>query len=281
MRFRWSTTDRHILEVIDGDLVVARAKGQVRIRVEVEGTNAFIERSVEVWSVDHVLLTPRNLQIELGKRKQIIAEVTNDEGDRATDVVLNWSHDADDQLIVRINPTGWVTGNRLGRTSISAGTGDPNAGGTWARIRAEVEVIPNEQEVERGSGFPQLLLTGRDVDPETGQIRPGDPEQPALWQEVSDFRNNVWWLNLEHPAALYHFSQRSERPEMWRSYHAQRVVEMVQQVHMKAEYTQQDLGERADFWAGHKAALERIETQIAQPMWEMLRSYVSSGEGLD
>ena len=151
----------------------------------------------------------------------------------------------------------------------------------WARIHAEVEVAAGEEQIAQGGGFPSLLLTGRDEDPETGEIRSGDPEQPALWQEVSDFRHNVWWLNLEHPAALYHFAQRVERSELWRSYHAQKVVEMVQQVHMKAEYTQQQEGERPDVWAGHKAALERIEMQVAQLMWEKLKTYVVTGEGLD
>ena len=49
--------------------------------------------------VDHVLLTPRKLTVLLGKRENIIAEVTDDDGRRFTDVLLNWRHDADDQLI--------------------------------------------------------------------------------------------------------------------------------------------------------------------------------------
>ena len=77
------------------------------------------------------------------------------------------------------------------------------------RIPAETIVVENRDEIQHGSGFPQLLLTGRDSDPETGEIRDGDPEQPALWQEVSDFRNNVWWLNLENPAAFSPFQSLS------------------------------------------------------------------------
>jgi hypothetical protein len=281
VHFKWSTSDRHVIEFGNDDSVLARGKGRASIQISVPGHTSSVDIPVEVWQVDHVLLTPRTLEIPLGTRKQIVAEVTNDEGMRATDVFLYWSHDADDQLIVRINPTGWVTGNRVGQTTISAGAGDSSAGGIWARIRAQVEVVPNEREIERGTGFPRLLLTGRDRDPETGQIRDGDPEQPALWQEVSDFRNNVWWLNLENPAALFHFSQRAERTEVWRSYHAQKVVDMVQQVHMAAEYTQLETGELPDLWAGHKAAMERIEAQIAQTMWDGLKQYVVSGEGLD
>src|SRR5207248_2769726 len=104
--------------------------GKALLWVRAKGTAIESRRiEVEVWNVDHVLLTPRALQIPLGRRKQIIAEVTNDEGSRATDVYLNWEHDADDKLVVRIQPSGWVTGNRIGRTTVSAGAGDPGSDG--------------------------------------------------------------------------------------------------------------------------------------------------------
>jgi len=53
-----------------------------------------------------------------------------------------------------------------------------------------------------------LLVTGRDEDPATGQIREGDPDQPALWQEASDFMHGIWWLNLQSPEAAFVFQQR-------------------------------------------------------------------------
>jgi hypothetical protein len=239
------------------------------------------EITVEVWSVDHVLLTPRTLEIPLGRKQQILAEVTNDEGERATNVFLNWKHDADDQLIVRIHPTGWVTGNRLGRTSITAGAGDPEAGGVWARIGAEVTIIPNPEEIKRGGGFPRLKLTGRDEDPATGEIRLGNPDQPALWQDPIDYVNNIWWLNLDAPDAAFLFKQRGETPSLWRSFHAQKVVEMVMQVHMQEEFTKLGESERKDLWASHKAALERYQIQLSEQMWQALQNYVLTGSGLD
>src|SRR5262245_50247199 len=93
---------------------------------------------IEVWLVDHVLLTPRSLELPLGKRERVIAEVTSDEGERATDVYLTWAHDAEDPMIVRIRANGVVTGNRVGRTAITAGSGDPADGGVWSRIPVEV-----------------------------------------------------------------------------------------------------------------------------------------------
>lgn len=131
---------------------------------------------VEVWIIDHVLLTPRSLEVPVGKKETITAEVTNDMGQRATDVLLEWAHDADDQLIVRISPLGIVFGNRVGRTSVTAGARG-NGEELWARVRVDVEVKPNPEAPKRGSGFPKLLLTDRDLDPLTGAVRSGSPDQ--------------------------------------------------------------------------------------------------------
>jgi hypothetical protein len=172
----WFTTDARIAAVSRDGKLEAREKGTCEIRGQVKGT--IIETqplAIRVWSIDHVLLTPRNLEIPLGAHEQILAEVTDEDGERSTAVMLEWQHDADDQMIVRISRRGTVTGNRVGRTSVTAG-----AGSVWARIPVEAHVISNPEEQKRGSGFPRLLLTGRDEDPATGLIREGDPEQPAL-----------------------------------------------------------------------------------------------------
>src|SRR5262249_48690213 len=156
-------------------MLEAKEKGDCEVWVRVKGTTLESDRiPVRVWNVDHVLLTPRSLEIALGTRQQVVAEVTDDEGRRSTDVLLDCRHDAEDPMIVRISRSGIVTGNRLGRTAITAGSG-----GVWARIPVEVTVIANPEKQKRGSGFPTLLLTGRDLDPATGTIREGDPDQPA------------------------------------------------------------------------------------------------------
>ena len=278
----WSTADRHVLKCGEIDRLDAVDKGETEIWARVKGTAIESVRiRAEVWVIDHVLLTPRKLQILSGKREQIVAEVTNDEGLRATDVLLTWKHSADDPLIVRIGPRGLVTGNRLGQTTITAGAGDPDKGGVWARIGVEVAVVPNPEEPERGGGFPELRLTGRDIDPDTGEIREGDPDQPALWQEVSDYRNNIWWLNLESPEAAFLFKQRSENMSLWRSFHAQKLTDMVIQIYMKDEFDAKGEDERPDLWSRHKAVLETYQILVTQEMWEKLQDYVVTGREPD
>ena len=282
VELEWCSSDSHVIKFDEDDIVNATGKGTTEIWVRVRGTAIQSAKvKAEVWVVDHVLLTPRSLEIPLGKRNQIVAEVTNDEGFRATDVFLNWAHDADDPLIVRISPKGWVTGNRLGRTSITAGAGERNAGGVWARVRVEAVVVPNPDQSERGGGFPELRLTGRGIDPDTGEIRQGDPDQPTLWQEVSDYQHNIWWLNLESQEAAFFFMQRADDIRLWRSFHAQKVVDMVIQVHMKDEFDAKGDAERPDLWNRHKAVLETWQVLITQEMWEKLQSYVLTGRGLE
>jgi hypothetical protein len=144
----------------------------------------------------------------------------------------------------------------------------------WARIPTEVTVIPNPEEQKRGSGFPKLLLTGRDEDPATGIVREGDPDQPALWQEPSDFVHNVWWLNLQSAEAAFAFKQRAGTPILWRTYHAERLTDMVVQVWMSEEFTRKGESQRPEVWAAHLAAVDRHRIRIVQEMWKRLEPYV-------
>jgi hypothetical protein len=278
----WFSAAPHVANFSGGDVLTPRAKGHTTVHAQIVGTGIESARiPIDVWAVDHVLLTPRDLDIPLGKRERLTAEVTNDDGDRATDVYLRWSHDADDPLIVRIRPSGWVTGNRVGMTQITAGAGDPFGDGVWARIPVKVRVLPNRDEPDRGGGFPRLLLTGRDVDPATDEVREGDPDAPCLWQEPTDFIHNVWWLNLQSPEAAFAFGQRAHDTPLWRTFHVQKLMEMVTQILMQEEFTSKGEDERQAYWADHKLALDRYEVHTIQQMWEALHQYVTSGDGLD
>jgi hypothetical protein len=144
-----------------------------------------------------------------------------------------------------------------------------------------VEVKPNPEVPKHGSGFPQLLLTDRDVDTFTGEIRQGSPDQPTLWQEVWDWQNNVWWLNLQSEDAAFAFEKKASDSRFWRMFHAQQVVEMVIQAHMQQEFTSRGEDERPDVWSNHKQTLERYQTSLKQAMWEELKQYVDTGRVVD
>jgi len=267
------TSDPQVASFAKSDKLIAHVKGTCEIWARIKGTKIEGPRvPTRVWAVDHVLLTPRTVSIPLGSQEQIVAEVTDDEGQRSTEVLLDWFHDAEDQLIVRIDRLGVVAGNRLGRTAITAGAGD-----VWARIPVEVTVVANAEERGRASGFPQLLVTGRDEDPATGQIREGDPDQPALWQEASDFVHGIWWLNLQSPEAAFIFHQRTGQPTLWRTYHAEKIIEMVVHVWMTEEFSRKGEIQRPEFWAAHVAAMDRHRVRVVGQMWKQIEPYVATG----
>jgi hypothetical protein len=269
----WLSDDPYVAEVSDDGELKAKEMGSCHVHVRVKGTTIESDPiSVRVWNVDHVLLTPRNLEIPLGTRQEITAEVTDDTGVRSTDVLLDWKHDAEDQLIVRVSHRGLITANRLGRTAVTAGAGE-----VWARLPADVQVIPNPEKPKSGKGFPKLLVTGRDIDPATGTVREGDPDAPALWQEPSDFIHNIWWLNLQNPQAAFAFRSRGSHPVHWRAYHAGKIIEMVVLVWMAEEFTRKGDQQRPQDWAQHLLAMDRHVVRVTQQMWDGLENYVAGG----
>lgn len=140
--------------------------------------------------------------------------------------------------------------------------------------------MPNEQRNRPGGGVPQLLVTGRDIDPETGEIRPDDPDRPSLNQEVFDVDHNIWWLNLGAPDAAFCAQQRSANPQIWRAFHAQKLVEMVGQVRMREEIAGEGRDERPEVWARHKAMVEDFQIELMAQMWQALQPYIITGQGL-
>lgn len=277
----WVSGDRHVVEFVGPELI-ATGKGETEIWVRLQGSDLESMRiRVVVLNIDHILLTPRNLEIPQGTRQQIQAEVTDDDGHRSTDVYLEWAHDSDDPLLVRVSPKGSVFGNRVGSTSVRAGAGDPTAGGAWARIPVDVKVVPNERPNIHGGGFPELRVTDRDLDPETGQRRESDPDRPSLFQDVVDYEYNIWWLNLAAPDAAFFFQQRTANPILWRAFHAQKLVEMVGQVRMKEQLTGDGREERPEVWARHKGMSEDFQVELMAQMWQQLQPYILTGQGLE
>jgi hypothetical protein len=123
-------------------------------------------------------------------------------------------------------------------------------------------------------------VTDTDIDEETGEKRESNPDMPTLWQEVSDYQRNIWWLNLGSPEAAFFFGRRADNPSAWRAFHAQKVIEMVVQVHMKDEYTARH-DERPDRWDRHKFQLETFQVQMMQAMWDKLTPFIASGEEIE
>ncbi len=229
-KLEWFSSEPRVAS-FSGGVLKANSKGKCDIWAKIKGTTLKSEHiSVQVWAVEHVFLAPREMELAVGKSDQVTAVVTDEDGQRSADVLLTWRHDAENQMLVLVGPRGRVTANREGRTAVSAGAGE-----VWAKRPVEVLVTRAEEDNRRAGGFPRLLLTDRDIDPATGQVREGNPDSPALWQDPVDFVNNVWWLNLQSPEAAYAFKQRTETSQVWRMFHVGKTMEMVELVWLDEE----------------------------------------------
>ncbi|MFN2610768.1 MAG: hypothetical protein ABR507_07860, partial [Actinomycetota bacterium] len=103
VELQWFSSDSYVARFTEVDALETLDRGKSDIWVTVKGTPIeSVHVPIEVWRVDHVLLTPREIEVPLGKRKRLTAEVTSDEGQRSADVYLDWKHDAEDQFTIRI-----------------------------------------------------------------------------------------------------------------------------------------------------------------------------------
>ncbi len=68
---------------------------------------------------------------------------------------------------------------------------------------------------------------------------------------------------------------------LWRTYHAERLVDMVVQVWMTEEFTSKRDAERVDYWGGHLNAMNRHRVRIGEQMWKRLEPYITAGSLLN
>ena len=224
----------------------------------------------------NISLSPRVLSIPLGTQRQIVASITTDEGMTRGDLLANWKHSSENPAQLKISPKGFVFGNILGKTEVYAGAeGDSPI---WNEIPVEIEVIEGETGDGGGKGFPQLLMTDKDIDPFTGQLRIGNPEQPALWQEVWDVKHNIWWLNMQSKDVNYAYALRHSEMTAWKLFHAKLFVEMMVQVWMSYEYINKGDEEKPELWSSHKANFERFQVDLNAKMWDKLSQFIRGEE---
>lgn len=246
MALEWHSTKATIADVQDGKITFHKP-GKCKIKAKV---GKFESDPVQIQVVEAKEIrfdedsADTHISIMVGESSRLSTTVVADDGDEYEGVLLSWRHTGDDPHMLRIDPWGKVTANRLGNCRVFAmGSGKEGS--------IAVEVTPNP-DLGFGGGVPKLLLTDRDVDPATGSPKPGDPDEPVLWQDPSDAVHGIWWLNLQNPVAATAFKERGSNPVLWRFFHAEAVVRMVCQVLMLDETTKRGVSERQEYWLSHK-----------------------------
>jgi hypothetical protein len=126
----------------------------------------------------------------------------------------------------------------------------------------DITVVPDEGGGDRGSGYPRVLISEIDPDPDTGEDVTLSPDDPPVYQRVHDVERNIWWINSAAPLArLYLAEPFGAESREWRIYHIERYIDVIVQIAMsqgpEADETM-DVGDWTRSW-GERAS----EVQIA------------------
>ena len=273
--FTWKIIEGQNITLDKNGRCITLNTGECKINISVDGTDIKTPPIVvEVISIKDILLSPRNIEVGVGHNKQIISQVTTIDNKRYTDVILNWRHDAPDQNLVKISPRGYIFGNKVGKTLVYAGAKNIDV---WATNATATEITPSDEKGKSGSGLPSLRVTDRDTDPFDGEIRKGDQEEPALWQNYSsDVKSNIWWINTQSKDANFASKQREQgNQKIWKLLHCKLLVEMMVQVHLNAEYTHKGEEEQLTRWSDHKFFYDRKYVELTQAMWPELEKVIN------
>lgn len=229
--FRWISDDTRTARA-DDDLMIINtyALGKTNIFAETIDQNLQSNKvPLEVVQIDKIQITPSRIEVPAGSRQKLeaVCRLTNNE--LATDVCLVWTES--NPNVARVSAAGLVFGFTPGTTDVVAGDDT-----CLAENAAVVHVTPGQGRGpggQRGRGYPRVLISEFDLDPETDEAVNFSPEDPPVGQRPVDVERNIWWINSAAPfARLYLDADRGYgyQSREWRIYHLERLIDIMVQI---------------------------------------------------
>jgi hypothetical protein len=115
------------------------------------------------------------------------------------------------------------------------------------------------EETKKAPRFPEILVSGFDPDPDTGERFSLHPRQPVVYQRHNDVDRNLWWINAQRPLAERILNEDRAESARWRDYVFNRFCEVIQAYEVRER------------WDG--------TTDIAEFNWELLGQVHDSAAG--
>jgi hypothetical protein len=269
-------SDDNNLAMVDEDLQVVNtfSPGNVRIHAEtLDGRLRSNEVELEVVRVEEVRIDPQELELPVGTRHRLVAVCRLAGGEEANNVSLVWDENHPD--VARVSTSGQVFGFAEGETQVYAG--DDHC---LSRDPAVVRVVAGDGrgpgETGRGRGYPRILISGVNQDPETDEDVNFTADDPPVAQRPEDYDRNIWWINSSAPLAKmfldsneYGYGSRE-----WRMYHLERYTDVLVQIALTHGPEEQEAVSINDWilqW-GFKAA------EIQGAAAASLRDFIENGE---
>jgi len=238
--YRWISEDSNVA-LVDDDLMLINSfsPGETYVWAEtVDGSlksNRIPLQVVRIWSIR---IEPTRVQLCTGSRLRVkgICKLANKE--EAEDVALIW--DVANSSIARVSSSGIIFGAMEGKTEVFAGD-DKILSDQPLKITVTESDSSGEGKgsggkgagKDRGRGYPQILVSGVDPDPESGAPLVLSSDHPPVYQRPQDTDRNIWWINSSSPLAKMYLAKETGygyESREWRMYHLERYIEIMAEI---------------------------------------------------
>jgi hypothetical protein len=227
---------------------------------------------LEVVHVYDIQIVPDHVEISSGSKNSLTAICTLRSGEQTSDVYLVWTEG--NSKIARVGPSGVVFGFEPGETDVTAGDNH-----CLSKKAAKITVKPSDgggPGAGRGKGFPLILISEINPDPETGEEVKLSAQHPPVYQRPQDFDRNIWWVNSASPFARLYLdnSRYGSTSREWRIYFLERYLEVMVKIVLNFDMASQGDGLSFENWMQR---WDETAANMQQFASESLASFIDSG----
>jgi hypothetical protein len=227
---------------------------------------------LEVVHIHEVRIIPNKIEMAAGTRKKLEAVCRLSTGKETSDVYLTWIEGNND--VVRVSSSGLVYAFSQGETEVIASDDRCRA-----EVPAIVKVTPSEGRrdgSERGRGYPKILISEIDNDPDDDEPAVFSSDEPPVCQSVRDVDRNIWWINTASPFARL-FLDTSKGYGVgslaWRIYHVERIIDVMIEIAI-VHGPEDEESIPPKLWISRSGS---YEAEIRQRAIESLQNFITEG----
>lgn len=227
--FRWASDDANVA-LVDEDLGIINtfAPGSTFLYAKTLDRKLKSNKvPLEVVHIRTISITPKTLELQVGSREKLEALCTLSGGTSTNDVYLLWTEN--NSSVARVSSSGLVFGFSVGETEVVAE--DDKAKSISPAL---IKVIEREEGKtsgdKHGKGFPLILVSEIDSDPETKESVVFRKDEPSICQRPQDVDRNIWWINTASPMAKMYLRKYGAKSQAWRMYHIERFIDVMVQI---------------------------------------------------
>lgn len=278
--YRLNSSDWNVA-TFDEDLfkIITNSPGETEIWAEtLEGKIISNKADLHVLDIKRISMKEEVVEIPAGRFKPIGLEIEDRNGHKYDGAYLIWT--ADNVEVVRIGEAGVAWALATGHSEIVAGDDRiMTSPGTLVKV---VEGVGSGDK--KGSGFPQILLSGIDPDPFNPDAEPVQlsRKNPPVHQRVSpdDIGHQIWWINMAAPLAHRYWAEasgealNSDKVRQWRVYYLERFIEALVKIRLYIEYR----FEGNVSWDVLKDRWDDVMMEVQESMATELESFLDSGD---